>query len=182
MRRMRVGALLLMLFGVVGVKLGQEIYRWAAFGEERAQLVALRERVIDAGADVVRTGTLTDSLLREIEGADRLLAEQRRSVERYGRYARDGALPAHLYPAYREELNRFNRHVEQRNEQAAQWKEVVSRNHDAVRRYNALADSIRAVAARLGEEYYSVPLPAEAAIERGVVPHAVVTGVRSPGR
>lgn len=180
MRRMRIGVLLLMLFGVAGVKLGREIYRWAAFGAERAELVALRERVLDAGAEVVRTGTLTDSLRQEIEGEDQLLAQQRRAVERYDRYAHDGALPAHLYPAYREELDRFNRRVEERNARADHWRTLVQSNRDAVSRYNALADSIRAVAARLGEEYYSVPLPAEAATERGFVPRAAAAEVRAP--
>jgi hypothetical protein len=182
MRGRRIGALLLMLFGVAGVKLGQEIYRWAAFGEERQQLVALRERVIDAGAEVIRTSTLTDSLKAEIDGVDRELAQQRRSVERYDRYAHGGALPAHLYPSYRAELDRFNRHVEARNQQAERWKAVVESNHEAVRRYNALADSIRTIAARLGEEYYSVPLPAEAAVARGFVPRAAAAEVRASER
>ena len=53
-----------------------------------------------------------------------------------------------------------------RNDSFHTWQEVLARNRSAVDRYNALADSLRAVADVLGDPYYQVPSPLEAAAER----------------
>ena len=42
------------------------------------------------------------------------------------------------------------------------WQEILDRNRTAGRRYNLLGDSIRDLAMRMGDPYYSVPTPAEA--------------------
>ncbi|CAN5535813.1 hypothetical protein BH24GEM3_BH24GEM3_09430 [soil metagenome] len=166
----RAKGLLLILALVVAAQLGRALYRWFEFGEERAQLTALREQVVDAGVEVLRTQARADTLRGRIREEDEALETRRRTIERYSSYARNGGLSAQLYGAYRAELEQFNARVRERNRRADEWAEVVARNQEAVRRYNLLADSIRALAASIGDPYYPVPLPVEAAAERGIIP------------
>lgn len=164
----RLRGLFLLLAMAVAVKTGVEIYRWAAYGEERAALAVLREGVLDAGADLIRFRLSADSLQALVSEEDRELEQRRRALERYDAYARDGALPIHLYEAYREEVAEYNRMVEHRNTIQARWTGVRRAWEEAETRYHWLSDSIRRTAARMGEPYPSVPTPAEAAIARGV--------------
>ena len=97
------------------------------------------------------------------------LEREQRALRRYDDFAHDGALPTVLYERYRAELTRYNDHVAARNARLSQWQEVLARNHSVVARYNLLSDSIRDLATRMGDPYYAVPTPAEAAIERGVI-------------
>lgn len=168
-RRERIGALLLILAAIAVAKLGQQVFRWFAYAEEREQLQALGLQVERAGLEVVHTGLRADSLRAMIERTDRELAAAKTAVSAYHRHAVGGALPAHLYGAYQEELNAYNRSVTQRNAHFEEWQRVVTQNHDAVNRYNELADRIRALATRMGEPYYSVPSPAELALRHGLV-------------
>jgi hypothetical protein len=160
---------LLSLLGlVVVVLLGRQLYQYVAYRDERALLVGLREEVVDAGAEVTRTRQESDSLRALVEAANGELEQNVRVLRRYNRIARGGMLPPDVYARYAQDRARYEETLRRQEEWAGTWKGVVARNHGAVDRYNRLADSIRAVAARIGDPYYSVPLPAEAAAERGV--------------
>lgn len=169
-RRERVIALLLLLTLVVAVKMGDQLYRWYAFADERERLRAWSEQLEEAGAEVIRTQMRADSLREVIRAADAELKAARRAIERYESFAREDALPEHLYGSYRREVDEYNRGVGARNQGFSDWREVVMRNHAAVARYNALVDSIRRTAERIGEPYIAIPSPAEAAARRGVLP------------
>ena len=166
--RPRLRSLLLLLALIVGVKLGQQLYRWYVHADERARLAQLQEKVLDTGAAVVRTELRADTLHRAIEVADRELESKLREVGRFGRYARDGVLPPHLFSSYRRELDVYNQRVKVRNEKVEEYRQVIERNRSAVDRYNILSDSIRALGTRIGNPYIAVPLPAEAAAVRGM--------------
>jgi hypothetical protein len=165
----RIHPLLFLLLVIVGVKLSEQVYRWLAFGDEREQVVVLRDSLVVAGAEIVRTRTASDSMRAVMRAEDAALEEELRALRRYNRQARDGALPPDLYARYREELTRHNLHVTERNARLRDWQQILARNHSAVDRYNVLADSIREIATRMGDPYYAVPTPAEAAVERGLI-------------
>jgi hypothetical protein len=169
-RRERIGGLLLLLAVVVAVRLGTYLFHWYAYAEERGELQALSTRLEEAGVVVVQTQQRSDHLRDEIERIDRELKADERAISAYDRHARDGALPGHLYGSYRADLEAYNRVVGQRNARFERWKEVVVRNHASVNRFNALADSMRAIAAEIGEPYYPIPSPVEVAVERGILP------------
>lgn len=154
-----VGALLVMM-------VGREVYRWVAYREERSEFVHMRERLIDAGAAVMETRSASETLRAEVEAGDARLKSERAVVQRYTRYARHGALPAHLFGGYREALDRYNQQVSERNRKVGEWQTIIARNHAAVDRFNALADSMRTAAAAMGDPYYAVPSPLQAAAER----------------
>ena len=62
--------------------------------------------------------------------------------------------------------------VRRRNDKLGEWRAVVESNHAAADRYNLLADSMRSVAARMGDPYYAVPSPVELAVAHGIRPRA----------
>jgi hypothetical protein len=157
-----VAALLLLLAG----KVGKELYDWRAHAEDRARLVAVRGRLLDAGVEIMSTRAELDTLKRVLDREDGALERERRALRAYDRKAEGSALPTHVYEAYRADLDRYNAHVARRNESFQAWQSVLARNHSAVDRYNALADSLRAVAQVLGDPYYQVPSPLEAAAQR----------------
>ncbi len=164
-----VAALALLLAG----KLGKELYDWRAHADDRARLLAVRGRLLDAGAEIMRTRAELDTLQRVLEREDGALERERRALAAYEPEAPGSALPPHLYEAYRAHLDRYNKrvaryneHLARRNESFHVWQAVLARNRAAVDRYNALADSLRAVAEVLGDPYYQVPSPLEAAAER----------------
>jgi hypothetical protein len=166
----RIAVLLAVLLAVVLVKVGHETYRWWAYAEEREQLRALTTRLEEAGFDVVSTQLAADSLRRGMLRTDSVLDLTRQRVGEYERRAEGGTLPPHLFEGYRTELATFNRRVAERNETLYRWEEVVTRNHVAVGRYNAIADSMRLLATGIGEPYFPVPSPLEAAARRGLAP------------
>ncbi len=161
--------LLIVLAAVIALKLGQQIFRYYAYQEERMTLTAMRERLVDAGVEVVTTRVRADSLRAEIERTDRKLRDNRRAVNRYGRFAQGGALPNEVYGAYRQDLVRYNEMVTKRNQRLREYQQVVDRNHNATERYNFLSDSMTGLAARIGDPYYPIPKPVEAAAERGLI-------------
>ncbi len=163
-----VAALLLLLAG----KVGKELYDWRAHAGDRARLVAVRGRLLDAGVEIMSTRAELDTLKRVLDREDGALERERRALRAYDRKAEGSALPAHVYEAYRADLERYNEHVARRNESFHAWQSVLARNHSAVDRYNALADSLRAVAEVLGDPYYQVPSPLEAAAQRSAPPPA----------
>ena len=168
-RRERLTGILLVLGLIVAVKLGQQLYAWFAYADERAALQAISTRLESSGLEVIRTQLAADSLRGDIERMDRELGEKKQVVGSFERHVRDGALPAHLYDAYSAELQSYNRQVEQRNAKFGRWKEIVVRNHAAVGTYNALADSIRTLANRIGEPYFEIPSPVELAVKHGLI-------------
>lgn len=160
---------LLVLLGlVIAVRLGAYLFGWYAHAEERAVLQGLSARVAEAGVGVVSTQLAADSLEREIERLDVELEEEQGGFTLYERMARTSPLTPSVYRAYRGRLAEYNRKVAARNETFERWRVVVDENHREVDRYNALADSIRAVAASIGDPYYEIPSPAEAAMEYGL--------------
>lgn len=169
--RERINALLVVLLAIVAIKVGQQAYRWVSFGEEREELAVLRERVLDAGVEIVRTELRIDSLRREITRSDRDLEALRGTVDAYGKFAYQGALRSHLYAAYRTDLDAYNAKVRERNVRADAFNATLQQHRDAVALYNRLADSIRAIGTDIGDPYYPIPLPAEAATARGLVPN-----------
>lgn len=166
-RRLR--ALLAFLLLLVVGRVGKELYDWQVHADDRVRLVALRGRLLDAGAEVIRTRAELDTLKGVLDREDAALERERLGLRAYDRRAEGATLPVHLYEAYRADLDRYNGHVADRNRYFHRWREVLARNHAAVDRYNALADSLREVAGVLGDPYYQVPSPLEAAAERGVV-------------
>jgi hypothetical protein len=170
-----VAALVLLLAG----KLGKELYDYWAHAEDRVRLVAVRGRLLDAGAEIMRTRAELDSLTRVLDREDGALERERRTLKAYEPEAPGSALPPHLYDAYRAHLDRYNKrvaryneHLGRRNESFHAWQATLARNRAAVDRYNALADSLRAVAGVLGDPYYQVPTPLEAAAQRSAPPPA----------
>lgn len=169
---LRLRALVAFLLLLLAGKVGKELYEWRAHADDRARLVAVRGRLVDAGAEVMRTRAELDTLKRVLDREDGTLERERRALGAYDRKAEGTTLPAHLYDAYRADLDRYNAHVARRNESFHAWQAVLARNHSAVDRYNALADSLRAVAGVLGDPYYQVPSPLEAAAEKSAPPPA----------
>jgi hypothetical protein len=165
-RRHQLLSLALVLALLVGIQVAREAFRWYAYAEERGAVRRLGPELEEAGVAVVRTQVRADTLRREIEAADRELGQARAEVAAYERHIRNGTIPGHLYPAYRESVEEFNRRVARRNARVAELEETIRRNHEAVARYNLVADSIRWYTRRMGEPYYSIPTPAELASGR----------------
>jgi hypothetical protein len=161
--------LLIVLLAVVGVKVSEQLYRFVAFRDEREQVKVLRDRLLDAGArlELARgeRGRARDALEAE---DDRLEAERRRLMLLQGTLE-GGQVTAAQYERYRIALETYNRHVVARNGRYQQYQEIRDRWAVSVESYASLADSIREVAARMGEPYYTVPTPLEAAMARGVI-------------
>jgi hypothetical protein len=170
--RERTRAILAGLLIVVAFQSAKELYRWVAYRDERGRLRALTGTLETTGARVVATQSEAERLRRAIEARDRQLEDDRRVIARYEDRAVDGAIPEALYPAYRRHINEYNRKVGERNEWYAQWKRAVEANDRAVNRYDSLADTMRALAERMGDPYYNVPSPLELAARRGLLPPA----------
>ena len=160
---------LFLLVVIVGVKLSDSVYRWLRFGPERARVAVLRTGLVEAGAEYIRTRQADDSMRTVLRAEDDALEREERTLRRYDSYAAGGGLPPDVYARYREELTRYNRHVTERNTQLAAWQQIQARHNAAASRYTVLADSLHDLAARMGDPYYAIPTPAEAAIERGVI-------------
>jgi len=161
--------MLLVLLAVVGVKLSEQLYRWAAFRDERRQVGELRERLLDSGAELTLSRAEARRRKAVMEAEDQKLEEERRSLQRYTRLSNGGYLPTALYDRYKAELERYNRHVVERNLRLREYQQAHDRHAAAVDLYNARADSVRDLAVRMGEPYYAVPTPLEAAVKRGVL-------------
>jgi hypothetical protein len=167
---LRLRPLLLLVSVLLFAKLAVEGYRWINYRSERTGLAAMRMRALDLGVEVVRSQARVDTLRRTIDRDDEDLEQKREAVDRYGRYSRGGSLSPERYAAYRRELKAYNEMVEMRNRKFRRWRELRARSTLALESYTRLADSMRALAGRIGDPYYPVPLPIEAAAERGLVP------------
>ena len=164
----RARLLLLAASVILAANLGRQLYRWAAFADERTMLGGLGAELESVALEVMRTQLLADSLRTAIHSLDADLRERRRILARLERRSEIGALSPMLYEEYRRGLEDYNETVSGRNARYERWVEVVNRNHDAVRGYNLLADSMRVVGRRMGEPYLSIPSPAEVAVRHGL--------------
>lgn len=153
---------------LLAANLGRQLYRWAAFADERETLGTLSGELETVALEVMRTQLLADSLRTAIHSLDGILRERRRALARLERRSELGTLSPMLYEEYRRGLEAYNETVVARNGRYERWAVVVNRNHDAVRGYNLLADSMRAVGRRMGEPYLSIPSPAEVAVRHGL--------------
>jgi hypothetical protein len=167
--RQRLASVLLVLGGVVAIRQGQELFHSYVYADELTRLDRMVNVLEEDGVQVVRTRMRADSLRAIIEEIDRELVKRKEAVSAYDRHVSQGALPSRLYTAYRRELDAYNRRVMERNQVFERWKAVVVENHAAVGRYNSRADTIRALADRIGEPYFRIPSPVEAAAERGIL-------------
>ncbi|HEX5726844.1 MAG TPA: hypothetical protein VFX98_15315 [Longimicrobiaceae bacterium] len=165
----RVRPLLFLLAVIVGIKLTEQLYGYFAFGEERVLVRGLRGELVDAGAEITRTRTVLDSLRSLIKGIDKDLELDDVRLRRYERNLRAGHITLPDYEQARTVSARYNQRVERHNAWLHEYEAVLARNHRSVDRYNTLADSVRNLAARMGDPYYAVPTPVEAAVERGLL-------------
>jgi hypothetical protein len=170
--RERTRAILAGLLIVLAFQSAKELYRWVAYSDERSELRALNGTLESTGARVMATQSEAERLRRAIEARDRELATGREEISRYEARAVDGAIPEALYPSYQRRIAEYNRKVKERNEWFGEWQRVVDQNALAVDRYDALADTMRALAGHMGDPYYNVPSPLELAARRGLLPPA----------
>lgn len=158
--------LLFVLLVILGVKGSEQAYGYFAFADERAQVKTLRTRLVDTGAELVGVRGRMDTLHAAITGQDRALERELRGLQRYYRQARHRTLPADVYEAYNAERTRYNLNVDERNARFREWQALDGRHDAMAARYTTLADSIHAIAVKMGEPYYQVPSALEAAAER----------------
>ncbi len=179
-RRDHLLALLAALLLVVGLRLTSDLYRWWAYQEERATITALRPELEEAALGVVRTQLMLDSLQARVAELDAELDREREVLETREAAISGGAVTGAMEARYRQSLEGYNRRARARNQLLSQWRVAVRANHEHVDRYNALADSLRALSARAGEPHYPVPTPAEIAdrLELAVPPGSGAGGER----
>ena len=177
-RREPLVGLLAALLLVVGLRLAYDMYRWWAFQDERATIERLQTELEEVGLGVVTSRLGIDSVRVGIAVLDAELAEGRSEIASYERRIGGGNPSPELQTRYREALDSHNRRVRERNELVAEWRAAVRANHTYVDRYNTIADSVRLLAARLGEPHFPVRTPAEIADELGLLanPPALPTG------
>jgi hypothetical protein len=156
--------LLFVLLVIVGVKLSEQAYALVAFREERAQARDLRARLGETGVELVLARTREDSLRTLIKARDAELERDLRVIRRFHREARQGMTPQR-HAEYTAELARYNAQVVSRNEVLRRFEALHDRHQAAATRYNLLADSLHALAVRMGQPYYQVPTALEAADE-----------------
>jgi hypothetical protein len=180
----RLVGLVLFCLLVASIQMGDHLYHWYAYQEERLELTLLREQLVDAGAEMIEAQLTADRLRDELENADQLLEARRRGIEAYNAHANQGALPGHLYASYRRDLDTFNAQIFERNQRLNELNAAIVRRNSAAHRYNVLVDSMKSAAERAREPYFPIPLPAEAATERGITgpaalaDHAGTAGLR----
>lgn len=163
--RPRTLVLLAALVLVVGARIGYQLLSWKQHGPDRELLVSLETELEDAAVGVITTQIASDTLQEAIEAADIELGRGRQLLDNLERRSSFGG---GTDAAYLRELRAFNEKVAERNRVVEDWRIVVGNNHDYVDRYNLLADSIRAIASRMGEPYFPIRTPAEIATSRGI--------------
>lgn len=156
--------LLFVLLVIVGVKLSEQAYALVAFRDERQQVRELRARLGQTGVDLVAARTAEDSLRQLIRTQDDELERDLVAVRRFHREARRGMTPER-HAEYTAELARYNGQVVARNEVLRRFESLHDRHQAAATRYNLLADSLHALAVKMGQPYYQVPTALEAADE-----------------
>jgi hypothetical protein len=167
--RDRLAVAVVALGAIIVFNVGREAYRWYAFRDERTAIVRLQTQVVDAGAEYALTREQLNVLTRRLTTADSALNRDVDVLRRYSMRADGGMLPPPLYRRYQEDRRVYEQHLAQRQVWFEQYERVQGRYHASGDRYSTLADSIRTLAARIGDPYYRVPLPVEAAAERGLI-------------
>jgi hypothetical protein len=157
--------LLFVLLVIVGVKASEQLYGYVAFRDERVAVRSLRAELGGAAAQLVTVRARMDSLHKAIDAEDAQLTRELAGLHRYQRQARHRQLPRGLYEQYMQSLQEYNLHVESRNVIHREWQLLAARRDNLAYRYDSLADSIHALAVRMGQPYYQVPGPLEAAAE-----------------
>jgi hypothetical protein len=165
-RRDRLLAVLAALLLIALFKFGQQLYSYWAYHEERVELVRLEEEIGASGLGVIDTQVRADSIRSAIEKADLHLRTARNALDRFERQVLAGPVTMAVERGYRQELDAYNRLVNERNAMFSEWRDAVDRNHEYVEEYNLLVDSIRKVAAVIGEPFYPIASPAELAARR----------------
>lgn len=155
--------LLFVVLVILGVKLSEQAYALVAFRDERAQARDLRERLLETGTELVAVRGEFDVLKQRLETEDERL---QRELAALRRFTRMGPLTEQVYDRYERERLRYNLRVEERNNIAREWEASARRHEVSAQRYNLLADSLQALAVKMGEPYYQVPTALEAAAER----------------
>lgn len=161
--------LFFVLLAVIGVKASEQVYRYVAFRDERAQVAVLQERLLDAGAQLELARVEHHASRAALEAEDARLERERERLMRLQQRVEDGPFSEAGYDQYRAALETYNRHVVERNGRAHAYQEVRDRWAAAVESYVTRADSLSELARRMGEMYYNVPTPLEAAVARGVI-------------
>jgi hypothetical protein len=154
---------------VAAVQIFEGWLRWYIHREDRVHLVALREELIDVGAEMIAAQLETERLREHLEGSGRLLYGGDHASDAAGR--RESRVPparitAHLHAAAGSD---HGTRMLERNQHLTELNRVVGRRNAAAVRYYVLADSIRLIADRVQEPYFSIPLPVEAAVKRGII-------------
>ncbi len=162
--RDRILAILGVLLLIAGIKIGQQLYRYYVFADERLEIVRLEDEVDYEGLGVISTQLRADTLRQEIDAADVWLRSARQTLDRTERELLRGPVSADVERAYRNDLTRYNERVNERNVLFQEWRATVESNHVHVERYNLLVDSIRRLATVMGEPYYPIMSPAEIAV------------------
>lgn len=157
------------LAAIVVFQVAREGYRWFAYRDEREAIVRLRGQVVDAGAEMTFEKGQLDALRKQVERADSGLNADVEVLRRYSLHADGGLLPPPLYGRYVEDRKRYEQRLAARQALFERWERIQGRFHATVDRYSILSDSIRGLATRIGDPYYHVPLPVEAAAERGLI-------------
>lgn len=168
-RRDRIAVLLAVLLFIGLAKIGQQVYRWQAFSAERVAIGRLEGELELSALGVIGTQITADSLRRAILDADETLGAAQRRLDRVDSDVLGTSLPRAQEMVYRRNLGDYNEQVARRNELVKRWRETLEENHVHVDRYNAVADSIRGLADRMGEPFYPIRSPAEIAATRGLV-------------
>jgi hypothetical protein len=169
-RRSRITGLVFFIALVAAVQVLEYTYRWYVHREDRAHLAVLREELVDAGAEMIRSQLEMEKLRAELRTADPPTS----GVRAVGVPPRIGAgersLHPHLHAAGLTDWRATPVAIAERNRRLNELNEVVMRRNSAAIRYHTLADSIRTLAVRARDPYFAIPLPAEAATARGVEP------------
>ncbi|MBB4637923.1 hypothetical protein [Longimicrobium terrae] len=157
--------LLFVVLVIVGIKGSEQLYSYVAYRDERALVRTLRTDLQQTATELIATRARSDSLSATVSDEDRRLTADLKSLQRFYRMARGGALTPEVYAQWNEERTRYNLRVDERNASLREWQEIDGRHRSLAMRYNLLADSIHGIAARMGEPYYQVPSALEAAQE-----------------
>lgn len=157
--------LLFVMLVIVGVKASEQLYGFVAFRDERTQVKALRAQLGGAASELVAARARMDSLHRDIDAQDLKLTRELAGLHRFQRQARHRQLPPALYDSYMAALQEYNLRVESRNLVHREWQQLAARRDGLAFRYDSLADNIHSLAVRMGQPYYQVPSPLEAAAE-----------------
>jgi predicted nucleic acid-binding Zn-ribbon protein len=168
--RERLISMLVVLLLLAGAKLVQQLYSFYASKEERIEIARLEMGIEDAGFGIISTQIEADSLLEEVRRLDEELRAGRTRIEELERRLVGGSVTLAEERSYRERLAAHNGRVDERNAIYRRWRATVDNNSTYVERYNAIADSIRALANALGEPYYPILSPAEIAVRREGLP------------